>query len=99
VAIRVRFHHLAIKEAQNAEDWYFARSVDVAPRFRDAVLVAADSIARNLATHSFGRSKFRYVSVAEFPYRFMYFLDAENSALVVAVAHDRRRPGYWKRRK
>jgi plasmid stabilization system protein ParE len=99
VAIQVRFHRLATKEVQEAEEWYAARSPEAASRYRDAVLDAAASTARDRATHSIGRSKFRYVKVVGFPYRLIYFFDAKSSALVVAVMHDRRRPGYCRRRK
>lgn len=99
MAIRVRFHRLATKELQEAEEWYAARSSEAASRYRDAVLNAAASIAQDRATHPIGRSKFRYVRVAGFPYRLIYFFDGESTALVVAVMHDRRRPGYWRRRK
>lgn len=97
--MRVRFHPLATKELQEAEAWYAARIPEAAPRFRDGVLNAAASIAQDRATHPIGRSKFRYVRVARFPYRLIYFFDGESTALVVAVMHDRRRPGYWRHRK
>jgi hypothetical protein len=32
-----------------------------------------------------------------FPYRLIYWTEGDNS-LVVAIAHSKRRPGYWKAR-
>ncbi|MFB3820344.1 MAG: type II toxin-antitoxin system RelE/ParE family toxin, partial [Candidatus Methylomirabilales bacterium] len=42
--------------------------------------------------------KQRRVVVARFPYSIVYREDAE-SIVIVAVAHQRRRPGYWRGRK
>ena len=41
--------------------------------------------------------RFRQVTVPRFPYR-VVFLETEPEILVVAVAHERRRPGYWRAR-
>jgi toxin ParE1/3/4 len=43
------------------------------------------------------RSGIRVRSVARFPYRILYRV-AEAEILIVAVAHYRRRPGFWLRR-
>ena len=40
----------------------------------------------------------RRVLVARFPYSIVY-RDGPDSIVVVAVAHQHRRPGYWRRRK
>jgi len=37
----------------------------------------------------------RYV-LPDFPYSVIYFVEA--AIIIVAVAHDRRRPGYWRER-
>jgi hypothetical protein len=39
----------------------------------------------------------RQARVHRFPYRLVFFVEGE-SVLVVAVAHLRRRPGYWRER-
>ena len=39
----------------------------------------------------------RTKSVLGFPYRVVYYEDADE-LFVVAVAHDKRRPGYWSHR-
>jgi hypothetical protein len=38
----------------------------------------------------------RYV-FAKFPYKLIYFVDG-GVVVIVAVAHDKRRPGYWRGR-
>jgi toxin ParE1/3/4 len=41
---------------------------------------------------------FRYVALRRFPY-VIYYLELDTTLWVAAIAHTRRRPGYWKRRK
>jgi toxin ParE1/3/4 len=40
----------------------------------------------------------RRVVVARFPYSIVY-KEAADKIMIVAIAHQRRRPGYWRRRK
>jgi toxin ParE1/3/4 len=41
---------------------------------------------------------FRYAIVRRFPY-VVYYLELEQAIWVMAIAHGKRRPDYWKRRK
>jgi toxin ParE1/3/4 len=43
-------------------------------------------------------TEFRYMLVQRFPY-VLYYADLPEGVWVVAIAHGRRRPGYWRRRK
>lgn len=99
MSVRVAFHRLAAYEAHEAEAWYATRSDEAASRFRTAVSTAIARIADDVDTHRIGMTRFRYVRLHRFPYRLIYFLESPSAARVVAVAHDRRRPGYWRRRK
>lgn len=40
----------------------------------------------------------QYVRVKRFPY-VVYFQEFDDAIWVIAIAHGRRRPGYWKKRK
>ena len=97
MTVWVGFHRLAAQEARAAEAWYAPHSPDTARRFRTEVSAAAMRIADNVGTHAIPETKCRYVYVRRFPYRLIYSMD-DKTALVVAVAHARRRPGYWRRR-
>jgi plasmid stabilization system protein ParE len=98
LSIRVVFHRLAAKEAREAEAWYAIHSAEAAARFRSAVLAAAQRIADRVQTHRIGLTKFWYVRLHRFPYRLIFVLEDSFRARVLAVAHGRRRPGYWRRR-
>jgi toxin ParE1/3/4 len=94
----VVFHRLVAKEVREAEAWYAARSAEAAARFRNSIDAAAQQIAADVGTHAIGRTKFKYARVHRFPYHLIFCLDDSSAARVLAVAHGRRRPGYWRRR-
>lgn len=96
--MKVAFHRLAVREVHAAEAWYADRSAPVAERFRIAVEMAINRLAEGIGTHSIGDTRYRYIRVPRFPYRLIFFIDTSNTARVVAVSHDRRRPMYWRRR-
>ncbi|MGD9644409.1 MAG: hypothetical protein AB7U73_01775 [Pirellulales bacterium] len=98
MALQVVFHRLAAHEVWAAEVWYAKRSVEVAERFRHAVGVAIGRIVDNVGTHSIGGTRFRYANVPRFPYRLIFLVESNEVAKVVAAAHYRRRPYYWRRR-
>jgi plasmid stabilization system protein ParE len=82
-----------------AQRWYARRSLQALTRFQDAVEEAVERIAS--APHRwpvFGRD-YRSVRAGRFPYILYYRMIDPGRVLVVAVAHARRRPGYWSRRK
>jgi hypothetical protein len=67
-------------------------------RFFEAVDATAERIRS--APHTFprlGLGGLRYVVVPNFPYKLIFRVEAE-IVWVYAVAHDKRRPGYWRKR-
>jgi plasmid stabilization system protein ParE len=93
----LRIHESARREANLAASWYAERSVRSAQRFVDDLLAgfssAADSQLR-YPTYLFGT---RRILLKRFPY-FIVFFDWQDEVYIVAVAHAKRRPGYWKER-
>jgi plasmid stabilization system protein ParE len=92
------FQRLARKEAHAAEDWYAARSMRAAARFRDAVVAAAGRIIADPESHALIVGEFRQVRVKGFPFALIYRNLPTTDIVVVAVAHMSRRPQYWRRR-
>jgi plasmid stabilization system protein ParE len=93
----VRFHPSAITEAKAAYDWYAKRSPFAANAFMAALDDAASVIRKNPARwpqHAHGTRKYL---LRRFPYAVIYRVTDE-TIQVLAVAHGRRRPGYWRRR-
>jgi toxin ParE1/3/4 len=95
--IAVEFHPEAIEEARAARRWYAERSRLAAEAFQAeldrAVLWIGDAPSR-WPHHS---SSTRRFVMHRYPFSVVYF-ELERSVLVLAVAHAKRRPGYWQDR-
>ena len=93
----VRFHPDARLELRDALSWYEERSPVSATAFaqevEDAVLRILDAPTRYpQADHGTRR-----VLLDRFPFNVFYRCD-DTGILIVAVAHQKRRPGYWRTR-
>ena len=75
-------------------DWYAARSPSAAERFTSAIDSALADIARNPDRFAAIDQMHREYLVRRFPFRIVYRVEPHR-VLVVAVAHAKRRPGYW----
>ena len=93
----VRFHPAAAQEAEAAYDWYAARNPAAAQGFRDELRHAVEAVAENPRTWPrYGTRTRRYV-FPRFPFSLVY-VQRVDEVEVIAVAHGRRRPGYWRSR-
>lgn len=81
-------------EVREAFFWYFERSPLAADAFRTELFDALDSLATNAAMWAEDEDGFRSHVLRRFPYTVWYELVAQ-TVNVFAVAHQRRRPGYW----
>ena len=96
--IAYSFHPEAAAEFEDASLFYESRMPGLGRSFaaeveRTIYLIREFPDAGSLV----GRER-RRVVVARFPYSVVYQLGAK-SIVIVAVAHQRRRPGYWRQRK
>jgi plasmid stabilization system protein ParE len=96
------FHPEARAELVADVDWYDEREAGVGVRFevavREAIDAAVDSPDSWALWPDWDREPaVRSKGVTGFPYRVVYFLDGDQ-LIVVAVAHAKRRPGYWRER-
>jgi plasmid stabilization system protein ParE len=94
----VDLHPEAIAEGREARLWYRLRSPAVEERFRMALRRAISSIKEAPTRWPADDDDLRQCRVFGFPYRLIYWTDGESSVVVVAIAHHKRRPGYWIRR-
>ena len=93
----LRIHEAARREANLATVWYAERSISAARRFRDDLLAAFSAAAESPLRYPAYLHGTRRVVLRRFPY-FIVFFDWHDEVYIVAVAHAKRRPGYWKRR-
>jgi plasmid stabilization system protein ParE len=90
------FHPLAEKDFAKAYQWYAERSELAAVAFDDEVADALAKIAADPERHPRLDARHHFCLLQRFPYLIVY-RRRENTAVVVAIAHGRRRV-YWKRR-
>jgi plasmid stabilization system protein ParE len=93
----IRFHPAAAQEAEGAYEWYAAREPDVAHGFREELRHAVDAVAENPGTWPRQGHRARRYVFPRFPFSLVYVLRRDDVE-VVAVAHAKRRPGYWRSR-
>ncbi|MCA9206004.1 MAG: hypothetical protein KDA59_23285 [Planctomycetales bacterium] len=77
--------------------WYSDRSATAARRFCVAIDNALASISLEPDRFALVDDRHRACSVAEFPFQIV-FRCSQNLIFVVAIAHAKRRPGYWRDR-
>lgn len=97
MSFQVSLLPLAEEEIQEAFHWYFARSPFAADALRTEVIVAIDSLAEDPLMWPADADGIRYYVLRRFPYTIHYEVTGSN-VTVLAVAHQRRRPGYWQDR-
>ncbi|MEM1115589.1 MAG: type II toxin-antitoxin system RelE/ParE family toxin [Bacteroidota bacterium] len=95
----VRFHPDARAELLAAATYYEERSDGLGGQFIDEAQRVFDLIAESpgLGSPVLGQDPYRRWSLRRFPHHVIYRA-TEEALFVLAVAHDRRRPGYWSER-
>ena len=93
----IELHPEAIAEARDAHEWYAERSAVAADAFMAELDAAINGICQwpdRWAVYLHGTR--RYL-LKRFPYLVIYRATADKLQ-VIAVAHGRRKPGYWRHR-
>ncbi|MFC1707118.1 type II toxin-antitoxin system RelE/ParE family toxin [Planctomycetota bacterium] len=102
MSLPVRLSEEAEADLRAAMEWYDERQPGLGERFLDAVKAALQMVAANPAIGSrppgVEDRDAKRVLVRRFPYAVVYYL-TDQEIRVVAVAHGRRRPGYWRGRR
>jgi plasmid stabilization system protein ParE len=102
VTFTVRLHPAAVDELRAARDWYDDAAPGVGVEFVDEFRRVIDRL-REWPTSAPRRPvrgsarEIRQASLRRFPYHATYEVRGD-TLLIVAVAHGRRRPGYWRER-
>jgi plasmid stabilization system protein ParE len=92
-----QFHPEASEEFRGAIRWYRPQSLLASSEFRVAVSAAIRMIAEapeRWPKYLYGTRRF---VLQRFPFSVVY-LDDPDLVIIVAVAHSKRKPGYWKDR-
>jgi toxin ParE1/3/4 len=94
---RIRLHRAAATEADAAMRWYEnackGLGADFVEELRRVVSLVADSPHSWAVSELDGRA--RCARLARFPYMIIFLIHHRYGVVIVAVAHAKRRPGYW----
>ncbi len=93
----LEFHPAAATETEEATAWYLERSPLAARRFVEELTQVLDIITHAPDRWPRGPADTRRVLLHRFPFAVVYRED-HSVIQVVAVAHGRRKPGYWRDR-
>lgn len=95
---RSLFHDEAQAEFDAAIAYYEQSETGLGLRFHAAVEHAIDIVERHPRIGSpYKTTQLRRYVVADFPY-LIFYLELEDVVWIVAVAHSKRKPNYWKAR-
>lgn len=100
---RVDVRAQAASEARHAELWYESREPGLGDRFTTALGRAFDRLRENpdvglVCLRRRSGADVRRILLHRFPFAVFYTVIGHNVE-VVAIAHAKRRPGYWKKRR
>lgn len=84
----------AEREATEARQWYEERNESAAQRFVEELRLGFARISEVPERFSYFREPFRQYILQKFPYVLIY-REKDDVVEVIAVAHAKRRPGYW----
>lgn len=94
---KIEFHPAALEEAEAAQDWYAQRNPIFARAFINELMHAVEQVAAAPDRWARFTPETRRYLFPKFPFSLIYRVEPER-ILIVAVAHTKRRPGYWKDR-
>jgi plasmid stabilization system protein ParE len=95
--ISVDFDPDARAEFLEAVNYYEDCQAGLGRRFRIAVEAAVQSVAETPFRYRVLHAPFRRYLLTNFPYSIIYCIEPEN-ILIIAIAHTKRKPGYWIKR-
>jgi plasmid stabilization system protein ParE len=87
----------AMAEFNEAVDWYAERSQSAALGFVAAIEKALEKIVAAPQSFPGTYAGCRYCRLPHYPFQVVFFQEAER-LVVVAIAHAKRQPGYWRDR-
>ena len=98
----VRILQPAAAEVVEAAAWYESQRLGLGAEFRDELKVALDLLRQYPLPGKpwpgrLGERGVKRIPMKRFPF-FLVFVSVDSGSVILAVAHHRRRPGYWRNR-
>lgn len=95
--MRVSLHPDARGELRDARRWYYERSLLSATAFAHAIEKAISRIREEPNSFPLAAHGTRKLTLLRFPFN-VFYRSSEIDVVIIAVAHQKRRPGYWSER-
>jgi len=96
--MRLQLGPEAAAELEEATAWYLERGWDLADRFVSEVERTMGLVVENPHAWTELESGIRRALLRGFPYSLIYSIEP-GTIFVLAVMHQKRRPGYWRHRR
>jgi plasmid stabilization system protein ParE len=98
--MRVVYTLEVVRELRAARQWYNARTPGTGERLVDLVDETVDKIADAPTMFPQDREtpNVRRARVPKYPYTLIFMVHDDVLVVLLALAHGRRKPGYWRRR-
>jgi mRNA-degrading endonuclease RelE of RelBE toxin-antitoxin system len=95
--MQVKIHELAVKEFDQAIEWYGLQSKDLGERFKKTVIKQIDKIQKNPSWYLVEADNIYKAYIPKFPFKILYTID-KSVIIVWAISHMHREPWYWQER-
>lgn len=89
------FHPAARDELLAATTFYEDQASGLGEEFLADAERTLETLREHPSLGTLGPEGARRVPLRRFPFRIVYLVESPSLAFVLAVAHNRRRPGYW----
>ena len=93
----VTYHPAALDELVKAAEYYESKAEGLGERFLDEIDIAVADVSRSPIRWPFFLLNTRRRLLDRFPYALVY-VDESEHVYILAVTHQRRKPGYWSKR-
>ena len=95
--MRVQLADGAKRDFNEGLHWYRKRSDQAADRFTEMTDITIGRILKDPTRYRQIRPNIRTICYKRYPYSLIYLIQPD-TLVIIAVAHDKRREGYWNRR-
>lgn len=92
--MQIVFTSYAKSEVEDAAYYYELKQTGLGNRLRKEIKKAALRVAKHPEAWVIERGEIRKYLLHKFPYKLLYSIE-EDHILVIAVAHQHRKPDYW----
>jgi plasmid stabilization system protein ParE len=95
--MRIKLEKGAERDLEEGLRWYRERSDQAADNFVTALSDTLDRILKDPTRYRSIAENLRTIKMGDYPFNLIYRI-TPHFIKVYAVAHEKRRPGYWRRR-